>query len=140
LLSQKAMPYQAKALEAKSKVDQFWAQPNWIQALTQLNENRFYRFVLKTEVDLLSQISNPEQKTQIEALAIKVVLPSEELKQIAAKPTLQEVKVARENVVKSPMNRDALMTLKSLEAQNGNHTMAQYLDGRISRLEKEAKQ
>ncbi|PIS11887.1 MAG: hypothetical protein COT73_01465, partial [Bdellovibrio sp. CG10_big_fil_rev_8_21_14_0_10_47_8] len=133
LLAGQAAPFQAKATEAKSKVDQFWKDSTWLQSLKTAWEEKPLRRLLKVETEALRAIAPNEEQAQILALTTTTTTD-----RVAAspRPDAKEISKAREKVYLEPTNRAALEMLLSLEKQSENKPMIQYLQTRLETLNK----
>ncbi len=132
LLSAQATPYQAKATEAKAKVEQFWKNPSWQTALQKSWENTDLRSVIVTEVNALRGIAPQEYQTFLTDLT----LVKKDVAAAANRPSLKEIQAARSQVHQNPFDKQALQELLDLEKKSDNTAMTQYLQTRIENLGK----
>lgn len=130
LLAAQATPFQAKALEAKSKVDQFWKSANWRTSLKRSWQQAELRSLIVSEVKVLRELAPAEFQADLtEMMAVK-----KEPLAPAARPSLKEIETARALVQKNPFDKQALEALLALEKKSENAAMAQYLQTRIENL------
>lgn len=132
LLSAQATPYQAKATEAKAKVDQFWKNPSWQSALKTTWENADLRSVTVTEVNALREIAPQDQQ----GFLADLVVVKKDTTMAANRPSLKEIQAARNQVHQNPFDKQALQALLELEKKSENTAMTQYLQTRIENLAK----
>lgn len=132
LLSVQATPFQAKSVEAKSKVEQFWKNPNWQTALKNSWEQADLRSLIVTEVNALREIA----PTEHQAMLTDLVVTKGETPLVASRPSLKELQEARFLVQKNPFDMQALQALLALEKKSENTAMTQYLQTRLENLKK----
>lgn len=128
VLSTQATPFQTKATESKKKVDEFWQDQNWEQALKKNLEQADLRQMMLAEVSLLKGIA-PEAQKQI--LGALTTAPQNEME----KPSLQALQEVKQKVIADPLNKNNLQDLLSLEQKSNNTAMVGYLQSRMNSLE-----
>lgn len=132
LLSAQATPFQAKSVEAKAKVAQFWQNANWQTALKGSWQQADLRSVIVTEVNALREIAPQDHQ----AFLADVVVAKKEGRLVASRPSLKEIQTARNQVLQNPFDKKALEALLDLEKKSENAAMTQYLQTRIESLAK----
>jgi len=132
LLSAQATPFQAKAVEAKAKTEQFWKNSNWQTALKNSWQQADLRSVIVTEVNALREIAPQEYQTFLADL----VVVKKDTTVAANRPSLKEIQAARNQVHQNPFDKQALQALLELEKKAENTAMTQYLQSRIENLAK----
>ena len=128
LLSAQATPFQAKASEAKLKVEQF-ESTDWVTALKQSWNSTELRPLISYEVAALKQVTNSTKKTQLAELTITSRETS-----ASGMPSITEITSARKQVFEQPKNKSALEELLAVEQKAQNKAMVQYLQTRLSQL------
>jgi hypothetical protein len=131
LLSAQATPYQARSLEAKSKVEEFWKSLNWQAPLKTSWQKAELRSLIVSEVNSLREIAPQEYQS---ALADFVLNKNDTAATV--RPSLKEIQTARNLVHGNPFDKQALQALLDLEIKSENPAMTQYLQTRIENLEK----
>jgi hypothetical protein len=132
LLSAQATPFQAKSVEAKSKVEQFWKSSNWHSSLKASWQQADLRSIIVTEVNALREIAPSDYQTELAEL----VIVKKDSTAIAARPSLKELQMAMAQVQQNPFDKQALEALLELEKKSENSAMSQYLQTRIENLAK----
>jgi len=132
LLSAQATPFQAKSVEAKAKVEQFWKNPNWQTALKNSWQQADLRSVLVTEINALKEIAPQEHQ----AMLAELVVTKKDTTVAAVRPSLKEIQAARSQVLQNPFDKQSLQALLELEKKSENTAMTQYLQTRIDNLGK----
>ncbi|WP_413287515.1 tetratricopeptide repeat protein [Bdellovibrio sp. HCB337] len=132
LLSAQATPFQAKSVEAKAKVEEFWKNSKWQPALKASWEQADLRSVIVTEVNALREIAPQEHQNTLADL----VVTKKDTTVASQRPSLQEIQKARSLVNKNPFDKQALQALLDLEKKSENTAMTQYLQTRIENLAK----
>ncbi len=127
LLQAQATPYQTKAAEAKAKVAQFW-QADWVKPLQASWEQKPVRKIIGMELEALKEIAPPEQAAKLAEFKDEVNLQ--------ARPSVQEMQLARQKVFENPKDAKALEELMVLERKSDNLAMSEYLATRLERLNK----
>lgn len=127
LLSAQATPYQTKASEAKAKVGQFW-QADWSTPLTKSWEQKSIRKIIGIEIEALKEIAPQDQAAKLATFKDEVSL--------AARPSIQEMQLARQKVFENPRDAKAIEALMLLEKKSDNLAMSEYLATRLERLNK----
>ena len=84
------------------------------------------------EKDQLLKIADEKNKMALTGVVIKTSDAQSTL--VADKKILEQLNLAREEVKRDPLNVTRIQNLKSLEVQEGNRAMVQYLDGRIAEI------
>jgi hypothetical protein len=130
LLSAQAMPFQTKAAEAKAKVAQFWSTSDWSAPLAASWQRKSLRGLLDTEIAALKEVAPPEQLSKFDAFM------NAREPQLAMRPSVSELQLARQKVYENPMDRKALEDLLTLERSCENRAMSEYLATRLERLTK----
>jgi tetratricopeptide (TPR) repeat protein len=133
MLSTQATPFQAKAMAAKSKVDEFWKNSNWSEALKTSWQQVGLRSLIQVEVNALREVAPQDVVAKLADFSV-----AETQKQQEARPSLQEIQNARNVVHQNPFDKQALQALLDLEKKSENTAMAQYLQNRIEGLDKPA--
>ncbi|MES2963221.1 MAG: hypothetical protein V4760_04965 [Bdellovibrionota bacterium] len=130
LLAEQAAPHQTRAADVTKKVGEFWSQTSATTAMSKDLDamNGPVRALLVKEVQTLADVAPEAKKAELLALAAK----QENAKVLPALATLE---TARKAVRETPMSRDRLEALLSLEKQMGRQTMVAYLEGRLATLE-----
>lgn len=129
MLSAQATPFQAKAVGAKSKVEEFWKNPNWSTALKASWQQVDLRNLILIEVKALREIAPETAKSQLAGFST-----DETARQQVARPSIQEIQKARQLVNQNPFDKQALQSLLDLEKKTENMAMSQYLQNRIEGL------
>ncbi|MBC7371744.1 MAG: hypothetical protein H7326_09270, partial [Bdellovibrionaceae bacterium] len=132
MLSAQATPFQAKAVAANAKVEEFWQNPNWSASLKAAWSQVELRNLIFVEVNALREIAPKTAKAQLAEYTVEVVQKNQ-----AARPSIQEIQTARTGVLANPRDRQALQNLLELERKSENTAMTQYLQTRIEGLSKE---
>jgi tetratricopeptide (TPR) repeat protein len=132
LLSAQAAPFQTKAAAAKVKVDEFWKNTGWSKSLEQAWNDMALRPLLAVEVAALKEIAPSDQQASLANL--KITPPAQ-----VEHPAVQVVQAARKKVYQNPFDAQALEELLSLEKKTENVAMVQYLQTRLTNLNKETK-
>ncbi len=132
LLSAQATPFQAKSVEAKAKVEQFWKSLNWQTSLKASWQQTELRSVIVTEVNALREIAPQEYQ----AVLTDLTSNKRDISAAVARPSLKEIQAARNLVHQNPFDKLALQGLLDLEKKSENSAMTQYLQTRIENLAK----
>lgn len=130
LLSEQAAPHQTRAADVTKKVGEFWSQSAAMAAMDKDLDamNGPVRALLVKEVTTLSEVAPEAKKAELTALAMK----KENTKVL---PELVTLETARKAVRETPMSRERIEALLSLEKQMGRQTMVAYLESRLATLE-----
>jgi hypothetical protein len=131
LIAKQAAPYNRKAQEVSSKLNQLWSNAN-VNLL--LNEVKTAKGLLKNviiqEIKFIAQFAPQEKRADFQDELNKTLADAN------VKPATESVREAREMVQASPFNAGKIEKLKDLESQAGHETYANYLDGRLAQLQR----
>jgi hypothetical protein len=133
LLSAQAMPFQTKALEAKSKVEQFWKNENWFENLRTAQQQSALQSWIAVEINTLKSIAPETQQASFKNL--EQALAATPAANPAVRPSGEELATARRAVLADPLSGPALQQLMSVELRRDNQPMVQYLQTRLSKGE-----
>lgn len=134
LLATQAAPFQAKAAEAKVKVDQF-DKSDWLPTLKQSWALQELRPLIVTEVEALKTVSAKKEELAQFTLTNRV---STETAPTTGVASIADLTAARKEVFEQPKSQTALEKLLAVEQKAQNKPMIQYLQTRLAQLSKGA--
>lgn len=124
LLGQQASPYQNRAATAKAKVEEFWKTAGWKDSLQKsLNDSGEMSVLVKNEITALKMAAQGPQLEQLN----QIQNPSF----TEGRPTRESLEAARGDLRQNPFDRNRIEQLLTLEKQNKNFAMIQYLEERL---------
>lgn len=128
LLSQQASPYQVKASDIKSKLNEFWSGGQIQKVLADYKElTGDLRGLYAVQLAVVESVAPSNEKANIASTLSSTAPGAKNM------PTVAEVELARKLVRENPMNADRLLKLSKLEKQMGRTTMASYLEARAQK-------
>ena len=129
LLGQQAAPYQSKASQIQLKLDELWKNE---KAQNQIYTD-FHRASASLQSLLGPQIERLKAVVQGSSPALLNLVYRKDQKQPTITPSL--LKLARDQVRKSPMDKNLLKKLIHLEMNRGYQPMIIYLNSRLQKLD-----
>ena len=129
LLGQQAAPYQSKAAQIQLKLDELWKNEK--------AQNQIYTDFHRASASLQSLLGPQIERLKVVVQGSSPVLLNLVYRKDQKQPTITPslLKLAREQVRKSPMDKNLLKKLIHLEMDRGYQPMIIYLNSRLQKLD-----